>query len=143
MRGYRYVVERNANGNFTVTFPDFPSAFEFGKAGDSVEREARRLLYGAINRLLTEGQAIPAPHYVPSKDTAIALGPSVLVTDLDDVLEFVLFQVRDKMRDILSAKTIGGGLANCRKWDPDIHRLITGLLPLADDLKAIAAAVEG
>lgn len=60
-RSYTAKVERDADGRFVVTFPDFGWGATDGATLDEALAEARDLLRELIATTIREGRALPAP----------------------------------------------------------------------------------
>ena len=63
-RNYLAKIERDEDGRFVVTFPDFGWGATDGATWDEALTEATDLLRELIATTIREGEALPAPSYV-------------------------------------------------------------------------------
>jgi antitoxin HicB len=79
MQKYPTALERDDNGTFLVTFPDFPDAVTYGDDEADALAHASEALTAAISARMDDGEDIPTPSSIESGQYAVTLPPLVAV----------------------------------------------------------------
>ena len=90
-RSYPAEVERDADGRFVITFPDFGWGATDGATLEEALAEARDLLRELIATTIREGQALPAPSPACVRGT-IAVPRAEVVPKAASVLTVLVLQ---------------------------------------------------
>ena len=78
-RSYPAEVERDADGRFVVTFPDFGWGATDGATLEEALAEARDLLRELIATTIREGHALPAPSRACTRGPMVVPGAEVIL----------------------------------------------------------------
>ena len=78
-RSYPAEVERDADGRFVVTFPDFGWGATDGATREEALAEARDLLRELIATTIREGHALPAPSPACRREPIVVPGAEVVL----------------------------------------------------------------
>jgi antitoxin HicB len=117
---YPYVAEPQAEGGWTVTFPDVPEAITQGDTEEEVVAMAEDALVTALSFYIDEGQALPRPsashnHHLaivpPLVAAKLALHDAMLAAGMSNVVLGRRMGLEDKavrrLRDPLHRSHIG------------------------------------
>ena len=78
-RSYPAEVERDADGRFVITFPDFGWGATDGATREEALAEARDLLRELIAATIREGHALPAPSRARTRGPTIVPGAEAIL----------------------------------------------------------------
>jgi antitoxin HicB len=79
--GYRYTLERQANGWWLVRFPDVPEALTEGETKSEARTNASDCLVAALEGYMKDGVRIPRPSPTRAAEERVAL-PSLVTAKL-------------------------------------------------------------